>query len=323
MVQTTLASWLNKPRNDQENARTGTAADTRSGMTTSTYMSLLSSFPIDPTHPIKAGETLRSSPRTPPRPSMLLESRISPSKSTSQILSMALSTPNEAPNSSSTPPTLPLNPPHPLPPTVTLSPITSDTLSSLQRLNALMLPIGYPSSFYAETINDPSTAALTLLAFWHDSPSDPGIAVGSIRCKLLPPPPPAPSPPSPSSTAQGQPTPPTLYISTLAVLTPYCNHGLASHMLAQVCERAAREHGVRHVGAHVWAANEDALAWYERRGFERVGWEVGYYPRLKPQEAWRIGRRIGLEEGKEEDGREGRKGDERGKEGEGEANNLG
>jgi len=44
----------------------------------------------------------------------------------------------------------------------------------------------------------------------------------------------------------------------------------------------------------VWEANQEGLAWYEKRGFEVVGKEADYYMRLKPHTAafvvsWKIG----------------------------------
>ena len=52
---------------------------------------------------------------------------------------------------------------------------------------------------------------------------------------------------------------------------------------------------VKEVYAHVWEANEEALEWYIRRGFD-VAEEVveGYYRKLKPSGARVVRRRVGV-----------------------------
>jgi hypothetical protein len=54
-----------------------------------------------------------------------------------------------------------------------------------------------------------------------------------------------------------------------------------------------KEVRIREVYAHVWTENEEALQWYEKRGFRREGEVVkGYYRRLKPDTAWILRRRL-------------------------------
>lgn len=54
---------------------------------------------------------------------------------------------------------------------------------------------------------------------------------------------------------------------------------------------------VKEIYAHVWEANEEALEWYVKRGFE-VGEEVveGYYRKLRPSGARVVRRRVGVED---------------------------
>jgi len=64
--------------------------------------------------------------------------------------------------------------------------------------------------------------------------------------------------------------------------------------LLAVTQSAVREYGIKEVVAHVWEANQEGLAWYQKRGFEVVGKEADYYMRLKPRTAafvvsWEIG----------------------------------
>jgi ribosomal protein S18 acetylase RimI-like enzyme len=58
--------------------------------------------------------------------------------------------------------------------------------------------------------------------------------------------------------------------------------------------KAAKEHGVRYITAHVWEANEEGLEWYRKRGFEILGHEEGYYRKLKPSGAILVRRWIGI-----------------------------
>lgn len=52
---------------------------------------------------------------------------------------------------------------------------------------------------------------------------------------------------------------------------------------------------VKEIYAHVWEANEEALGWYGKRGFE-VGGEVveGYYRKLRPSGARVVKRKVGV-----------------------------
>ncbi|KAF2839788.1 acyl-CoA N-acyltransferase [Patellaria atrata CBS 101060] len=176
-----------------------------------------------------------------------------------------------------------------LPSNVTLEHLTPETLPAFKRLNALLLPIPYPQKFYDEIFSDPITAGITLMALWHSkpstasmsSPSEPSTSkptlVAAIRCRILP-----------------TESKPTLYISTIGILSPYRSHGLATHLLSRVLSHAIEEYDVGTVSAHVWEANAEGREWYRKRGFEEVEWEEGYYRRLKPNTAIRVERRVGV-----------------------------
>ena len=169
----------------------------------------------------------------------------------------------------------------PLPSNVEMVPLTEDLMPSFKRLNSLTLPVPYPKSFYTESMTEPYHG-LTVMALWHPTPpTDHAFAdaekphlVGAIRCRLLP-----------SSI---------LYISTLCLLAPYRSHGIATHLLQTITARAAKEHRVKSVAAHVWEANDDGLEWYDKRGFEVTGKEEGYYSKLKPNGAMLVQKAIGV-----------------------------
>lgn len=161
-----------------------------------------------------------------------------------------------------------------------------------------MLPIRYPNSFYTATITDPVVASLSRVAIYHDHPvaaaPDSGASagadkvIGGIRCRLE------------KQTSEAQDTEATnLYIQTLHLLSPYRGHGVAAALLNSLLfavppdskesprvSGLVKHYNIRSVTAHVHEANEDALKWYESRGFKiQEGVAEGYYRRLKPSGA--------------------------------------
>ena len=108
-----------------------------------------------------------------------------------------------------------------------------------------------------------------------------GRVIAGIRCRILPDP--------GASTPQK-----LLYISTLGVLSPFRDFGVATHLLQAVVATAVRKHGVTAVGAHVWEASQEAREWYKKRGFRETHREGGYYRKLQPQGAFVLRREIGV-----------------------------
>lgn len=215
-------------------------------------------------------------------------------------------------------------PSHAANPHITIRAPSPQTLPALKRLNALLLPINYPESFYSEILASPTTTRLTRLAFWFHSSSssssssssrpnrdddgeesdggewsvrdgDQGNCVGGVRCRLEPPPPPPPlpheSPDSPPPLQRGG----SIYIMTLCTLSPYRHLGVGTQLITSILS-AAVELGCSEVYAHVWEANTDALDWYRRRGFDVDSGEVvqGYYRKLRPAGARVVRRRVGI-----------------------------
>lgn len=168
-----------------------------------------------------------------------------------------------------------------LPDNVALVPLTEDLIPSFKRLNAILLPVAYPTQFYTETMTEPHHS-LTLMAVWRSTPIDTSPSsdtekprlIGAIRCRILP-------------SAN-------LYISTIGILSPYRSYGIATHLLQIMVAKASKEHGVKCITAHVWEANDEGLEWYKKRGFEVIGKEPGYYRKLKPQGAVLVRRWIGV-----------------------------
>ncbi|KAL9103927.1 MAG: hypothetical protein Q9163_001075 [Psora crenata] len=216
----------------------------------------------------------------------------------------------------------------PSPPSnVSISPVTSITLPAYRRLISTLLPIRYPDKFYKESIADQSTSSsVALCAVYHDDPrpqngkrkrdaldsdggKEPNVVAGiQARLEPLPPPPPPSSfPPTSSLSAATPEEEPAarhpeyqLYIQTLATLAPHRRLSVATHLLRTLVLTALRAHpdkSITSVYAHVWEANEDALAWYLNRGFSVEGRVVeGYYRRLRPAGARVLRKAIGLHE---------------------------
>ncbi|RMZ14354.1 hypothetical protein D0862_02047 [Hortaea werneckii] len=282
MPQSSLTAWLNKP----STVKTPPVATPRQDE--------------KPSAPSQTGEAGTALSPTPPTQ----DGKTKETSSTGE------------PFPSKTPPSF-QNPLPPLPLNIHLRACTKADIPAFKRLNALLLPIPYPETFYREILQDEVTNNLTLLALWHDDPSqkdrEKGILVGAVRGRLLPP---STSTSSPSTTttrgattttAETTPSalpPPKardeqeegklLYLSTLVLLSPYRRHGIMSHMLRQLTQRAIRDYRVSAVGAHVWEANAEGLEWYARRGFAVVGREEGYYRRLEPKGAVVVRKGVGV-----------------------------
>lgn len=173
-------------------------------------------------------------------------------------------------------------------PSITITRIQASHFPALKRLTSSLLPIKYPDNFYQLAIPDrlsfvvlyqphPTNSAFSTI------PSD-AIPIGWIRCSFDP----YPSPIYPNNQ---------LYIKTLCLLAPYRHLGVATALLDAVLaqKEIMRKLHAGIVFAHVWEANEEALEWYEKRGFVRdleIGLVEGYYRRLKPEGAWVVWKEI-------------------------------
>ncbi|KAF2404232.1 hypothetical protein EJ06DRAFT_455747, partial [Trichodelitschia bisporula] len=174
-------------------------------------------------------------------------------------------------------PTTTYRPRRPLPSNVTLAPIAPSTLTSFRRLNSVILPVPYSERFYAEILSDPVVASLSAVALWADTPASKPRVVAGIRCRLL----------APVADAA-----PSLYVATIATLSPFRGHGIASALLHRVIAHAAREYGVTTVSAHVWEGNVEVWEWYSVLGFTKAVFEEEYYKKLRPGGAWVLERPV-------------------------------
>ena len=176
-----------------------------------------------------------------------------------------------------------------IPKQANITPITQATIQPLRRINALLLPISYPDSFYHQAILGDSSTTFSHVILWSDP--EPKV-VGGIICCLE-------DPVSHEFRLTDAPLDTSrcydIYIQSLALLSPYCGKGLAAEALRRVVD-AATSHPRLRIGsifAHVWTNNTEALNWYSSRGFYREKEVVhGYYRRLKPDTAWIVRRRL-------------------------------
>lgn len=226
------------------------------------------------------------------------------------------------------PPPLPPQPSHPsapqistppksLTPSLTISPLTPSHLPAYRRLLALLLPIPYQKSFFAEPLLSSSASqsqSIALIALWqHPTSTTTPTSTSTSTTTTTPASSSTSSSPSslplqssnphhnpnllligaiqarvcsPSPTSS-PPQQQTLYIQTLALLAPYRHLGIATYLFHELLARAReRNPCLSAVWAHVWEASDEALAWYVRRGFVvQEGVVRGYYRRLRPDGA--------------------------------------
>ena len=70
--------------------------------------------------------------------------------------------------------------------------------------------------------------------------------------------------------------------------------GVAAALLENILREkdVLRQCNVQFIFAHVWESNEEALEWYEKRGFARDVLVPGYYRRLRPGGAWLVRKEV-------------------------------
>ncbi|KAK4196195.1 hypothetical protein QBC40DRAFT_287804 [Triangularia verruculosa] len=213
------------------------------------------------------------------------------------------------------PPTVPVLPSPPsLPSGATIVPLEEQHIPALRRINALLLPVAYPDSFYSKVLDPLVSGLFSRAILWQDSLSDTPKLIGGLVCRLEPnfflnanghplanPPPPLGSNLKPNASVSLDTPFHAIYIQSLALLSPYRSLGLAAAALDHIIASAAllpaagASIDARTIYAHVWTENEEGLKWYEARGFQRdnSGPVNGYYFKLRPDTAWIVSRHMG------------------------------
>ncbi|KAG9236090.1 hypothetical protein BJ875DRAFT_246068 [Amylocarpus encephaloides] len=174
--------------------------------------------------------------------------------------------------------------------------IEEQHLQPLRRINALLLPISYPDSFYHDILAASPMPNFSRIITWTDNaPNSEPKVIGGIVCRLDPSTTPDYTSTNPSFVSRSY----DIYIKSLVLLSPYRGKGLAAAVLEDVISSAAStlsrssDFRIESLYAHVWTENKDALEWYTKRRFiSGDPLVVGYYTRLKPNSAWIMRRRI-------------------------------
>lgn len=161
--------------------------------------------------------------------------------------------------------------------------ISDADAGALRRINALLLPVGYPDAFYQRAARPSESGRFSRVVTWAHQGDAPKV-VGGVVCRVE------------AAGDSASDAPQNLYIQSLCLLSPYRGMGLISAALENVIATAVSDPKlhVRTVTAHVWTENDEGLHWYNARGFERQEPPIpGYYLKLRPDSAWLVRRLVG------------------------------
>lgn len=167
-----------------------------------------------------------------------------------------------------------------LPREASIRPVAAADTPALRRINALLLPVSYPDSFYQHAVDPTASARFSRVVAWAHPGEEPKV-VGGVVCRV--------EQLHPGAAAQN------LYIQSLCLLSPYRGMGLINAALDNIVATAVADPNldVKTVTAHVWTQNEEGLHWYEGRGFTRQEPALqGYYIKLRPGSAWLVRRDV-------------------------------
>lgn len=156
-------------------------------------------------------------------------------------------------------------------PRASITKVFPSHIDRLKSITSTLLPVRYSDRFFAECLDFDNHNVLSYTSLFDSKP------VGWIRCRLEPFP------------NLEKPEYQQIYIQALGVLAPYRGMGLATALLNAV---VSDQSDSRSMYAHVWEDNEDALEWYDKRGFRRVLLVPQYYRRLTPSGAWIVRRDV-------------------------------
>lgn len=236
-----------------------------------------STIPLAPVPPPSQSQSQsQTSEPAPPPDSTSPHSAAPPSRSSDRNQAQAQELNNHQASSSSHP-RLPLE--------ASIRPITAADVNALRRLNALLLPVSYPETFYSRAA-DPVTGRFSRVICWAHKGDDQPKPVGGIVCRVEP---------DVDVRAAGSQTVQNIYIQSLCLLSPYRSLGLIAAALDDIIAAAVTDPtlDVRTVTAHVWTENEEGLHWYEARGFQKQEPAIrGYYIKLRPDSAWLVSKPV-------------------------------
>lgn len=201
-------------------------------------------------------------------------------------------------------------------PSASIVPIVDAHIPALRRINTLLLPVNYQESFYHGILDPAVSGTFSRAILWHDDPAGdaPPKVIGGVVCRLERSPfddggrysrelaKKAHHAVAPPPVGQGY----ALYIQSLGLLSPYRRYGLAAAAVQGILDAATTTRPplggaaggqqqllrIDWVYAHVWTENEDGLAWYTARAFQKDSVLDDYYFKLKPGSAWVVKKRL-------------------------------
>lgn len=183
-------------------------------------------------------------------------------------------------------------------PRAQIVPIQPGHVTSIKRINGLLLCISYPSWFYQQLSPPTSYSSYSRAILWSEKPgSSPSTVIGSLITRRDP-----VTEFKRDGKKEGvEPDDTALYIAALTLLSPYRRKGLAQAALESVIRQIVstpetqEAGGIKSLYAHVWTENAEGLEWYEKMGFHKEGKAVeGYYQKLQPSTAWVLRRNISV-----------------------------
>jgi len=166
--------------------------------------------------------------------------------------------------------------------------VTLANLEQFKTLNVYALPVKYSTKFYKELL-DKVPKELIKIAFHN------GFAIGAICCRIDIEESSNTATDNNSSSSSGRSLEneendnknkiKKMYIMTLSILPAYRRRGVATELLNYALKEAERMGDIDNAFLHVQTSNEDALAFYEAKGFENIEIIKDYYRRIDPPDA--------------------------------------
>lgn len=147
-------------------------------------------------------------------------------------------------------------------PRVELGDVTPHNLKQLKKLNSVVFPVFYNDKFYRNVLQE---GEFCKLAYFND------VVVGAVCCRL-----------EKNPTGSGK----QVYIMTLGCLAPYRRLGTGSLLLKHILKVCQQRKDIESICLHVQINNEEAIAFYQKFGFEITETEEGYYKRIEPSSAY-------------------------------------
>jgi ribosomal protein S18 acetylase RimI-like enzyme len=127
---------------------------------------------------------------------------------------------------------------------VVYEPLTPERLKALKLLNSILFPVKFHDRMYRDAL---ACGAVSRLAFVNGGAAP----AGAIMCRL-------------EALPGGQAR---LYVASLGVLAPYRNSGIGQKLLDLALAECAADPAITTAALHVHVSNDDAVAWYQKRGF--------------------------------------------------------